>query len=178
MNIISKFTVGSEEGISDLITIIDASVYALHQDLVPEKDIKKHIEEDIDPRKMINDLNDLSNQLIITYADDQPVGYSVLKSGVSHPSLSEEKRATEMSFVILPEFNSPEIKESLWKKSRSAASFTDIIWINIMTNDPLLEFLKESGFSVAADTTAGPFHLPSHILQLEISKKQENQRFY
>ncbi|NML69950.1 hypothetical protein HHL23_09075 [Chryseobacterium sp. RP-3-3] len=170
MNIISKFTVGSEEGISDLITIIDASVYALYKELIPEKDIKKYIEDDIDPRKMINDLNDLSNQLIITYADDQPVGYSTLKSGLTHPALPEGKRATEMSFVILPEFDSPETRTSLWKKSRSAASFTDIVWINILAHDPLLEFLKESGFSVAIDATAGPFQLPSHILKLEISK--------
>lgn len=32
MDIISKFTVGSEEGISDLITIIDSSVYTLHKE--------------------------------------------------------------------------------------------------------------------------------------------------
>ncbi|MGG5207938.1 hypothetical protein ACQWU4_03255 [Chryseobacterium sp. MIQD13] len=166
----SKFTVGSEEGISDLITIIDSSTYTMHKDLVPEEDIKKYIANDIDPRKMINDLNDLSNQLIITYADDQPVGYSILKSGHNHPALPEGKRATEISFVILPEFNSPDIRESLWKKCRSAASFTDIIWLNMMSHDPLLEFLKKSGFVITADTTAGPFQLPSHILALELNK--------
>lgn len=168
MNIISKFTVGSEEGISDLISIIDSSVYTIHKGLVPDEDIKKYIANDIDPRKMINDLNDLSNQLIITYADDKPVGYSILKSGSSHPALPEGKRATEISLVILPEFDSEEIRQSLWKKSRSAASFTDIIWINMMAHDSLLEFLKESGFVIAADATAGPFQLPSHILKLEI----------
>ncbi|MDP9960018.1 hypothetical protein [Chryseobacterium lathyri] len=168
MNIISKFTVGSEEGISDLITIIDSSVYAMHKGLVPEEDIKKYIENDIDPRKMINDLNDLSNQLIITYADGKPAGYSIVRSGLSHPTLPEDKKATKISFVILPDLDSPEIRESLWKKSRSAASFTDIIWLNMMVHDPLLEFLKESGFTIFADTTAGPFQLPSHILKLNI----------
>lgn len=156
MNIISKFTVGSEEGISDLITIIDSSVYTLHKEFVAEEDIKKYIANNIDPRKMINDLNDLSNQLIIMYADDQPAGYSILKSGLSHPELPEGKRATEISFVILSEFDSPETRQSLWKKCRSAASFTDIIWLNILVHDPLLEFLKESGFTIVADATAGP----------------------
>lgn len=170
MNVISKFTVGSEEGISDLITIIDSSVYALHKGLVAEEDIKKYIANDIDPRKMINDLNDLSNQLIITYADEKPAGYSIIRSGLSHPSLPEDKKATEISFVILQDFDSPEIRESLWKKSRSAASFTDIIWINMMTHDPILPFLKESGFSVVEDAVAGPFKLPSQILKFEISR--------
>lgn len=32
MDIISKFTVGSEEGISDLIPIIDSSLYALQKE--------------------------------------------------------------------------------------------------------------------------------------------------
>ncbi|KMQ64799.1 hypothetical protein ACM46_11265 [Chryseobacterium angstadtii] len=170
MSIISKFTVGSEEGISDLITIIDSSVYTMHKGLVPEEDLKTYIKNNIDPRKMINDLNDLSNQLIITYIDEKPAGYSILKSSSGHPALPEDKRATQISFVILPEFDSPEARESLWKKSRAAASFTDIIWMNIMNHDPLSTFLKESGFSVAADTTAGPFQLPSQILQFEIRR--------
>ncbi|GEN71698.1 MULTISPECIES: hypothetical protein [Chryseobacterium] len=168
MNIISKFTVGSEEGISDLITIIDSSVYTLHKELIPEEDIKKYIAGNIDPRKMINDLNDLSNQLIITYADDQPAGYSILKSGSGHPALPEGKKATEISFVILSEFDSPETRQSLWKKCRSAASFTDILWLNMMIHDPLLEFFKEAGFTIIADATAGPFQLPSHLLKLDI----------
>ncbi|MDW9378825.1 hypothetical protein [Chryseobacterium sp. JV558] len=170
MDIISKFTVGSEEGISDLITIIDSSIYALHKDFVTEEDIKKYIHNEIDPRKMINDLNDLSNQLIMTYADQKPVGYSIIKSGSLHPGIPEGKRATEISFVILSEFDSPETRQSLWKKCRSAVSFTDIVWTNMLDHDPLSEFLQENGFISAVDSKAGPFLLPSHILELEINK--------
>ncbi|AZA84013.1 hypothetical protein C1637_16090 [Chryseobacterium lactis] len=170
MDIISKFTVGSEEGISDLITIIDSSTYSLHKDFVSEDKIQNYIKNEIDPRKMINDLNDLSNQLIMTYADQRPVGYSILRSGSIYSGLPDGKRATEISFVILPEFDTQEIRQSLWKKSRSAASFTDIIWINMLAHDPLFDFFKESGFTVAIDSQAGPFQLPSHILTLEINK--------
>lgn len=171
MEIISKFTVGSEEGISDLITIIDSSVEALHQKVIPAEEIKKYISTGIDPRKMINDLNDLSNQLIMTYADGQPVGYSIIKSGALPPNGSEGKRATEMSFVIIPAFNTAEVRQSLWKKSRSAVSFTDIVWINMLDHDPLMEFFKESGFSVTGTAQAGPFQLPSQILEMDIQKK-------
>ena len=170
MDIISKFTVGSEEGISDLITIIDSSVYTLYKEFVSEEDIKKYIQHEIDPRKMINDLNNLSNQLIMTYADQKPIGYSIIKSGSLHPGVPEGKRATEISFVILSEFDSPETRQSLWKKCRSAVSFTDIIWIIMLDHDPLEAFLKESGFVAASSTKAGPFQLPSHILEMEINK--------
>ena len=169
MEIISKFTVGSEEGISDLIAIIDSSVDALYRDFVSEDDIKKYTSR-IDPRKMINDLNDLSNQLIMTYADQKPVGYSIIKSGALYPGIAVGKRATEISFVVIPEFNTPEIRQSLWKKCRAAVSFTDVIWINMLAHDPLLEFLKESGFTPVADAQSGPFQLPSHILAMEIAK--------
>ncbi|MFP8892262.1 hypothetical protein [Chryseobacterium sp. EZn1] len=170
MDIISKFTVGSEEGISDLIAIIDSSVYALHKEFVTEEEIKKYIHNEIDPRKMINDLNDLSNQLIMMYADQKPIGFSIIKSGSVHPGIPGGKRATEISFVILSEFDLPETRQSLWKKCRSAVSFTDIIWINILDHDPLADFLKESGFIAVRSSKAGPFQLPSHILELEINK--------
>ncbi|WP_133121640.1 hypothetical protein [Chryseobacterium sp. PMSZPI] len=169
MNIISKFTVGSEEGISDLIAIIDSSVNALHKDFIAEEDIKKY-QNEIDPRKMINDLNDLSNQLIMTYADQQPVGYSIIKSGSGYPGIPDGIRATEISFVILPKFDSPETRQSLWKKCRSAVSFTDVIWINMLVHDPLIEFLKESGFTPISDSQAEPFLLPSQILKMDIQK--------
>ncbi len=170
MDIISKFTVGSEEGISDLIAIIDSSVYTLHKDFVSEEEIKKYIQDEIDPRKMINDLNDLSNQLIMTYADQKPIGYSMIKSGSLHPRIPDGKKATEISFVILSEFDSPETRQSLWKKCRSAVSFTDVVWINMLDNDPLSEFLKEIGFISVSGSKTGPFQLPSHILELEINK--------
>lgn len=170
MDIISKFTVGSEEGISDLIAIIDSSVYALHKEFVTEEEIKRYIHTEIDPRKMINDLNDLSNQLIMMYADQKPIGFSIIKSGSVHPGIPDGKRATEISFVILSEFDLPETRQSLWKKCRSAVSFTDIIWINILDHDPLADFLKESGFIAVSSSKAGPFQLPSHTLELEINK--------
>jgi hypothetical protein len=170
MDIISKFTVGSEEGISDLIAIIDSSIYTLHKEFISEEDIKRYIQKEIDPRKMINDLNDLSNQLIMTYVDQKPVGYSIIKSGSLPPGISAGKRATEISFVILSEFDSPETRQSLWKKCRSAVSFTDIIWINMLDHDPLSQFLKEVGFIPVLSSKAGAFQLPSHILELEINK--------
>ncbi len=169
MEVISKFTIGSDEGVDDLFTIIKSSVNTTYKGLIPEEEIKEYI-EGWDPRKMINELNNLSNQLIITYADHKPVGYGILKSGSGYPGFSEGKRFTELHFVIIPEYNTPEIRESLWKKCRTAASFTDIIWTNILPQDPLLEFLKETGFTVKENAKAEPFQIPSYIVEMEISK--------
>ncbi|MEG0925119.1 hypothetical protein [Chryseobacterium sp.] len=169
MEIISKFTIGSDEGVDNLFTIIKSSVSNTYKNLISEEDIKKYTEE-WDPRKMINELNNLSNQLIITYADQKPVGYGILKSGSGYPGFSEEKRMTELNFVILKEYNSSEIRESLWKKCRSTVSFTDILWANILTEDPLLEFFKKTGFVIKENSQIDPFLLPSYIIELPITK--------
>lgn len=169
MEIISKFTIGSDEGVDDLFTVIKSSINTVYKEIIPEEEIKQYI-ENWDPRKMINELNNLSNQLIITYADQKPVGYGILKSGSGYPGSPEEKRITELNFVILQEYNSPETRESLWKKCRSATAFTDIIWTNILTEDPLLGFLKETGFAIKEDSKATPFQLPSYIVEMQINK--------
>lgn len=169
MNIVSKFTVGSDEGMDNLFDIIKPSVQNLHKELVSEEDIKYYIKH-LDQRKMITELNDLSNQLIITYQDEKPIGYGLLKSGSRYSGLPEGKKATELNFVILQEYDSPEVRQSLWKKCRAAVAFTDIVWTDMMIGDSLLEFLKESGFSVVEDSHTGPFQLPSYRLTMEITK--------
>ncbi|AZB11023.1 hypothetical protein EG344_20395 [Chryseobacterium sp. G0162] len=169
MKIISKFTIGSDEGVDDLFIIIKSYVSTTYKDLISEEEIRHYI-ENWDPRKMINELNNLSNQLIITYADEQPVGYGILKSGSGYPGSPEDKRLTELHFVILQEYNNTETRESLWKKCKAAASFTDIIWTNIFAEDPLLEFLKESGFIIKENAKTAPFQLPSYLLKMNISK--------
>lgn len=169
MEIISKFTIGSDEGVDDLFTVIKSSLNTNYKELISEEEIRQYI-ADWDPRKMINELNNLSNQLIITYADHKPVGYGILKSGSGYPGSPEEKRLTELNFVILKEYDNPETRESLWKKCRAAASFTDIIWTNILTEDPLLEFLKETGFSIKENTRSASFQLPSYIVELQVGK--------
>ncbi|BAP32076.1 uncharacterized protein CHSO_3039 [Chryseobacterium sp. StRB126] len=169
MEIISKFTIGSDEGVDDLFTVIKSSLHSTYKDHISEKKIKQYV-EDWDPRKMINELNNLSNQLVITYADQKPAGYGIIKSGSGYPGSPEGKRFTELSFVILKEYDTPETRESLWKKCKAAASFTDVIWTNIFTEDPLLEFLKESGFVIKENAKTTPFQLPSYIIEMQVSK--------
>lgn len=169
MEVISKFTIGSDEGVDDLFTVVKSSVSNTYKNHISEEDINKYI-EDWDPRKMINELNNLSNQLIITYADQKPIGYGILKSGSGYPGFPEGKRFTELNFIILQDYNSSEVRESLWKKCKAAASFTDIIWTNILIEDPLLEFFKESGFVIKENSHTEPFQLPSYIMEIQIVK--------
>lgn len=170
MEIVSKFTIGSDYGVADFFAVEEPSFVALHQDYVDENKIQDFITENFDHRKKINELNDLSIQLIIAYQDQKPVGYSILKSGSEYPEMPERKRATEVSVAILPEYNSPEIQQSLWKKTLTAASFAEIIWTNIPQHSPLLSFFKEVDFQIVTASKTEPFLLDSYILSKEIKK--------
>lgn len=79
MQIISKFAVGSDKGIDDLFDIKKAVIRNTYKENIPQDTIENYIKEHLDHRKMINVLNDLSNQLIMVYVDEQAVGYSLLK---------------------------------------------------------------------------------------------------
>ncbi|MCS3531714.1 hypothetical protein [Chryseobacterium sp. JUb7] len=170
MEIVSKFVVGSDEGVADFFAVEKPSFLNLYKEFVSEKDMQCYIDEHFDVREKINELNNLSNQLIITYQDNTPVGYGLLKGGSRHPKFSEEKRTTEMVFAILPQYHFPEIQQSLWNKCFSAAKLTDVIWTNVLKHDPLLHFLKKMGFNDVEDSHTNPFSLPSSTLVLELKK--------
>ncbi|MDH6252957.1 hypothetical protein M2347_002684 [Chryseobacterium sp. H1D6B] len=169
MEIISKFTVGSDQGIDELFDVMAPVIRNTYKNTVPSEKIEEYIKAHLNARKMINTLNNLSNQLIMVYADHQPAGYSLIKGGSTYPGASEGERMTELGgFAVLPEYDSPELRSSLWKKTRSAIQFTDSIWINIIENDTLLPFLKECGFGLVENTVLEPFSSASYIYRMKI----------
>jgi len=168
MEIVSKFVIGSDQGVSDFLSIKKQSFISLHKDFVTEKKINTYIEEHFDERKTINELNDLSNQLIITYQDDIPVAYCLLKGSSMNPVFDKEKRITEIDFVILPEYDSLEVRNSLYTKFLSAAKFTDIVWINMLEHNFLSEFFLNKNFKFIENSASTEFSLPASILSFEI----------
>lgn len=170
MSIVSKFVIGSDQGVSDFLNLKKLSFINLHEKLMNENEINKYFEEHFEERKIITELNDLSNQLIITYKEDLPVAYCFIKSGSRHSALPEEKRTTEIDFAIVPEHHSEEIRTSLYNKFISATKFTDIIWINILKNNILNEFLKNKGFMFIENSSDNELNLPMNILSLELLK--------
>lgn len=170
MEIVSKFVIGSDKGVSDFLNVKKLSFINLHKSFVNEEDINTYIEEHFDERKTINELNNLSNQLIITYKENLAAGYCLIKSGSRHSLFPEEKKATEIDFAILQEHDSEEIRTSLYNKFSSATKFADIIWINILQHNMLSEYFKSKDFKLLESTFSQEFKLPASIFCLEILK--------
>ncbi|WP_345990058.1 hypothetical protein AAEU33_20590 [Chryseobacterium sp. Chry.R1] len=169
MEIISKFTVGSDQGIDHLFAVMRPYIRNTYSGKVSSEKIEEYLAENVEYRKMINILNDLSTQLIMVFADHEPVGYCLFKSGSLYPEATEGERMTEIiDFSILPEYDQPEIRQSLWNKSRSAITFTDRIWISITEDDPMLSFFNSVGFEFIKTTTLKAFSLPAKIYELKL----------
>lgn len=171
MEIVSKFAVGSDKGVDDLFDVKKAFIRDTYKEDFPSETIENYIKEHLDHRKMINVLNDLSNQLIMVFVDDEPAGYCLFKSGSGYPDAPEGKKMTEIiGFGIVSEYNSSEVKASLWNKVKSAIKFTDSIWINIHQNHPQLDIFKDNGFDFVKESISEPFGMASSIYELNISK--------
>lgn len=169
MEIVSKFVIGSDQGVDELFDVKKAFIKNLYQEIVAPEIIENYIKEHFDHRKMINILNDFSNQLIMVYTDQQPVGYCFFQTGSFYPDADENQKMTAITeFSILQEYDLPEVRLSLWNKVKSAIQFADSIWINIMENNSQIQFFKDQKFVLVNDTVSEPFSLPSSIYELKL----------
>jgi hypothetical protein len=172
MEIISKFTVGSDQGIDNLFAVMRPYIRNKYKELISSEKIEEYLNEHVEYKKMIHNLNDLSTQLIMVFADNEPVGYCLFKSGATYSGSTEGKRMTEIiDFAILPEFDTQEVRASLWNKSRTAITFTDSIWINLGHHDSMVDFFKNKEFTFIKDSELKAFSIPAGIYELELNRK-------
>lgn len=164
MNIISKFAVGSDEGIDQLFSLIEHQLKDTYEGVLDPQELENYIKEQLGHKTTINYLNDLSTQLIMTFIDDRPTGYIILKNSYYQPRSLADKRAIQIvSFFILSEYDNDETRQSLWQKCLSVTRSYDH-WIQLPQNDPSIAFLKKCEFKVVEQCEMKPFNIPSHIM--------------
>ena len=166
MDIAVRFTIGSEEGVSQLLMLQNAQIKERYENVVDTKQLKNYINEHLNHRNTINELNDLSIQLLILFVEDKPAGYTIIRNSFQRPAVLEGKRVINYAFFyILPEYNSPETRQALWKKCLSIArTFDEACWIETLEKDPLISFFEESGFVIHEKSVMDPFEQASVIL--------------
>ena len=163
MNIISKFAVGSDEGIDQLFSLRVHQLKDMYNNLLEFQELENYIKEQLDHRAIINDLNDLSTQLIMTFVENKPVGYIILKNSYDQPKFLADKKAIQIkSFFILSKYDSIETRQSLWQKCFSVTRSYNH-WIELPQNDPSISFLEKCEFKIIKQCKMKPFGIPSHI---------------
>jgi hypothetical protein len=91
MDIAVRFTIGSEEGVSQLLMLQKAQIMERYENVVDTEQLNNYINEHLNYRNTINELNDLSTQLLILFIEDKPAGYTIIRNSFSGPQFWKEK---------------------------------------------------------------------------------------
>jgi hypothetical protein len=156
----TKFAVASEGMIRDLTSLIQTITHEKFGHLLPKDQLDNYIAHHLTAKKLIADLNSLSNQWLITYIDDHPAGYACLTTkGQRPPALTDKKAMRIAGFGLDRDHTTPESLQALMGKCLAALQSSEIIWINLEAGSPLLPFFEQNGF-VRQSTEAQLDELP------------------
>jgi len=172
MDIVSKFTLASEEGLHNLFLLKKDQLLNMYRGSVQQDVLNEYIEVQLNKKDALRDLNNMSSQMITVFAEDVPVGYVIMKQSLSRPKvLTEQKAINYASFYIMHEHDNAETRASLWNKCLSVTHNYDAMWIEVLQTAPLIPFLESCGFQRHEQSEMKPFDKASYIL---IRPKMEN----
>ncbi|HEX2846942.1 MAG TPA: hypothetical protein VHN59_10370 [Chitinophagaceae bacterium] len=165
MDIVSKFTVASEQGINDLFFLKEAKYKEMYKEVIDADILDHYINEQLDHVNAVNELNSLGNQMIILYVKNEPAGFAIVKKTSTYPEVLRGKRILNYSFFYIhPRYDNSETRASLWQKCLSVSKMQDAVWIELLQNDPLVPFFERCGFIIQEKAVMVPFNQASYFL--------------
>ncbi len=150
--IITKFTVGTEQGINVLLYLTAAIAREKFTGKVPDRELEDYINVNFNEDALITELNSMSNQYLVVYAEDDPAGYARVTTKGVRPELFGGKTLIRIAdFGVLSKYNDSLINKSLFEKCLSITTMQQVIWISEYENNPYLEFFETYGFKRNGD---------------------------
>lgn len=146
MNIITKFTLST--GVDALLMLTKELAIEKYSSMLEEKLLTGYITQNFNKEALIAETNNMSNQWLVVYVDDQPAGYARITSKGKRPRVLDGKRAIRIAdFGVLQKYPEPAVKDSLIAKCFAVCRSFEGIWINEYSSSPLLGFFEGKGFS-------------------------------
>lgn len=153
MNIKAKFTVATEQSLDILVKLTRQLAIEKFSMLLDPQVMENYITQYFNAKALVVELNSMSNQWLVVYVDDQPVGYAQITSKGKRTSYLEEKRAIRIAnFGILKQYNLPEVCDVLFQKCLSVCRSYEVIWIHEYIQSPWIELFENNGFSRKKET--------------------------
>lgn len=147
MNIITKFTVATEQGIEALLTLTKALAVQKFAQLVEPVELECYIIENFNVQTLVSEINSMSNQWLVVYVDDQPMGYARITSKGEKPIVVGGKRAIRVAdFGVCHHQAQQQIMTSLFDKCLAVCSTYEAIWINEPEESSLTRLFEQKGF--------------------------------
>lgn len=164
MDITTKFTIASEEGLKNFFFLRDARISGMYEEDIEEYRLNEYRENQHDHKEAVNELNNLTTQMVTVFVKNAAAGYFLLKHSVPPEPLKGKKVTFLESFYILPEYDKHEVRQTLWNKCTSITRAYDALWTEMLQEDPFLPYLKHQGFTIHAPAKMKPFDKASYIL--------------
>lgn len=153
MNIITKFAIATDEATDVLFELTRELATEKFASILEARVIAAYINKHFDRKYLVSEMNSMSNQWLVVYADNLAVGYAKLTSIGKTPELLAEKRALRIAdFSILEKFSAPEIQNSLFEKCLSLCKHVEGIWVNEYIGNPIITFFESKGFERLSGT--------------------------
>ena len=147
-NIITKFTIGTEQGLSTLLFLTQTIAREKLLPLLPKEQVENYLSENFSGQALTVELNSMSNQWLVVYDNDKPAGFARITSKGERPEVIANKRAIRIAdFGVLKEYDDPAIMHSLFDKCWSVCKAYEAIWINEYAENPFIPFFESEGFT-------------------------------
>jgi hypothetical protein len=145
--IVTKFIIGNEQGINDLLVITTATAEERFKGRVPDQEFENYVNTNFSKDALMVELNSMSNQYLMVYTDDEPAGYVRVTSKGTRPEFFAKKTLARIAdFGVLAKYNDPLISKSLFEKGLSISNMQQVIWISEFEGSPYLDFFESYGF--------------------------------
>ncbi|MDR0261737.1 MAG: N-acetyltransferase [Sphingobacterium sp.] len=147
MNIITKFTVATEQGIEALLMLTKTLAVQKFAQLLNPVELEHYIIENFNVQTLVSEINSMSNQWLVVYVDDQPMGYARITSKGQKPIAVGGKRAIRIAdFGVCEHQAQPQIMTSLIDKCLAVCSTYEVIWINEPAGSSSIGLFEQKGF--------------------------------
>lgn len=168
MNITTKFTIATDQGVETLLALTRGLAIEKYASLVEDPVLDRYILDNFNKEALVSEMNSMSNQWLVVYADGAAAGYAQITTRGAKPLALEGKRSVRIAdFGILQKFAAPAITDSLLERCLAVCRSHDgvHIWVNEHPESPLIKLLENKGFNRQREASQlDGLPLPSVIL--------------
>lgn len=147
MNIVTKFTVVTQQGMDALLMLTKEIAKEKYSSLVEKQVLDNYIATNFSEQPLVAAMNSISNQWLVVYADSEPAGYACITTNGKRPQGLEGKRAVRIKdFGVLHKYQFPAVNNSLLEKCLAVCKAYENVWLTEYVGNPLLGLFEEKGF--------------------------------
>jgi len=145
--IITKFTIATQQGMDTLLYLTQTIAREKFSPLLPPEQIENYLSENFSEKALMVEVNSMSNQWLVVYANDKPAGFARITSKGEKPKAIIQNRVIRIAdFGILTAYTEPAICQSLFDKCLSVCKSYQATWINEYAENPFISFFESQGF--------------------------------